>query len=530
MATRRKVFLLHNGGLTRCFRSDRKGRKKIYTQDPFGAGIWRLLAPAFFAGIAYACFSGLAARPTPQAVEQKRWEQRGAGPMAVAVAKTPVPADGEALLALRNMLDTRKAAVVQIQLIPDNRPVFGTEQLENYFLPENLLVQHGDPVNEREVGSGFVVRPDGYIVTARHLLTNMDVVEVILNNGARLMAEVVGSDLRSNVAVLKIDRDNLPALPLEPGIPIRPGHLVFAIGSPMGADFRNSVSQGILSARDAGEVGAGLPAFQASYWLVDAAMNPGNSGGPVLDVQGRLVGMANVPFTEHRSAAGLRTIIPAGRVINSVNNIIAREREGQARLGIRYGPVSTSLVHRGGAAEIVEVAPGSSAFEAGLRAGDIILAINGARLENPLALSEEIEQKSPGDVITLTIQRGGDAIHMQIRLQSKAPVRKKETASPRDEMMAGLGMVVDDLTQALMYDLEVPVAAGAVILFVDPTSAAYREGDMRSGLVIVEAAGNPVGSKEDLYRIYRQTRPGERLMLKFYRPHTMAPVLGAVRR
>lgn len=431
---------------------------------------------------------------------------------------------------LQEMLTERMPAVVQVQLIKTSHTEFGPEQLEDFFLPENLQVQNGHAFNEREVGAGFIFRTDGYIVTARHLMTNMDAVEVVLQDGQRLSAEVVGSDLRSNVAVLRVAKTNLPVIDLEMYGPNKPGQLVFAIGSPMASEFRNSVSQGVLSAMHRREPDEhSLPAFGASYWLVDAAMNPGNSGGPVLDMQGRLVGMASVPVPEHRMTTGLNAIVPASRVLNSVNSILARGTEGQARLGIQYGPVKTSLVQRGGAAEIVEVEPGSSAFEAGLRQGDIILAINDAVLENPLDLSEEIERQKPGDVITLTIQRGEDAIRMQIRLKGKKNgLSGLLPKTSEDVILNELGLVLDDLTQALVFDLEVPVQSGVVVLFVDPAGAAYRESDIRSGMVIVEVAGQKIATKADFERIYNEIPRGEVLLIKFYRPHTEEAVMGAL--
>ncbi len=453
--------------------------------------------------------------------------------MAVAPGSRVLQTETDSLLAIQKMLADQMPAVVQVQLIKTTHRAFGPDQLQDYFLPENLEVQNGNMFNEREVGAGFVFRSGGYIVTARHLMTNMDVVEVVLQDGERLEAEVVGSDLRSNVAVLRVKKDNLPAIDLDLNGPDQPGQLVFAIGSPMASEFRNSVTQGVLSA-----VGTrafdepALPAFGASYWLVDAAMNPGNSGGPVLDRLGRLVGMASVPISGHRSTTGLHAIVPASRVLNSVHTILARGSEGQARLGIQYGPVSTSLVQRGGAAEIVEVEPGSSAFEAGLQRGDIILAINDAVLENLLDLSEEMERHRPGDVITLTIQRGEDAIRMQIRLKGKKIRARGDTSVQvsEDVVLTKLGLVLDDLTRALMFDLEVPVQNGAVVLFVDPASVAFREGEIRSGMVIVEAGGQPVSSKPDFMRIYNETPDGEVIRIKFYRPHTTDPVMGALRK
>ncbi len=438
---------------------------------------------------------------------------------------TELPA--KELTALQEIMKERLAAVVQIRLVKSGHDRFGSKQLEDFFLPENHDAQNGTLSNEREVGTGFVVTPDGFIVTARHLLTNVDEVHVILHNGSRLPAKFIGADLRSEVAVLKVEASDLPVIALDDLALPRAGQFVFAIGSPMSADFRNSITMGIVSAVQQNASDTSVSENSASYWLTDVAMNPGNSGGPLINLKGQFMGMATIPYAGVNTFSGLATVISAHSVIEPARRIIAKGSEGHARLGIQYGPVAS--LQKKGAAQIVAVEPGSSASEAGLKKGDVILAIDGASLEDHLDLSEEIEQKAPGDVITLTIQRGMDALSMQIRLKAlKEATRQTAASAPQDILMSELGFTVDDLSMPLIYDLGLPVTEGVVVLYVNPGSVAYREGDIRGGMVIVEMAGEEIGSKADFVRVFNKIKPGDTAMVKLYRPYADESMLTAL--
>ncbi len=424
----------------------------------------------------------------------------------------------------RGVISQRIGSVVQIQLIARGNAAFSARQLEDYFLPENLQILNGRQSDERDVGSGIIISADGFIVTARHLLARAHDVHVILNDGTRMAAEIVGSDPESGVAVLKVAAKELPVMPIDQPARRKAGQLVIAIGSPMSKEFRNSTAFGVVSAMKKND-----HEVELNYWLTDTPLNPGNSGGPLISSTGAFLGMANVPILDVGPVSGFGVVVSSEAVLKSSRHIISKWKNGKPRLGIQYGPVDTSWIEKKGAARIVQVEPGSSASEAGLRRGDIILAVNGALLKNHLDLSDEIDTRQPGDIITLTIQRGGDAISMQIRLKAdNQPAVSHKSSRPEDIVMEELGFAIDTLTRSLMFDLEIPVEEGVVVLYIDPSSKAYREGDVRGGAVIVEMDGKPIRNKEEFFRTYSEMEKGRISLLKLYHPHSLDEVITAL--
>ncbi len=426
--------------------------------------------------------------------------------------------------AFQMVLSDWMPAVVQVRVLQHEQQGFGTKYLEDFFLPENLEAQQGDFVDERTVGSGVIVRPDGFIVTANHLVAGADELYVVLHDGTRLPAVVAGADPRLDLALLQVAATGLPFKSLVNATPVRIGQLTFAIGSPMAPAFRNSVTMGVVSA--APRVAQDT---SGTTWLTDAVLNPGNSGGPLLGSGGAFLGLAQVPYKEEYTGTGMSRVIAAPQVAASVQQMLARSSAGKAQLGIQYEPVAA---RERGAVEIIQVEPGSSASEAGLRQGDIILAINGAQLNEVYDLSEEMADRVPGDVITLTIKRGADDISMQIRL--KAAARTQPAAllgSLTDDVIwPALGMLLDSVSRPLALDLGIPVEQGAVVLFADPSRQAYQDAGLRSGMVVVALDGRPVTRRADFIDIYQQLEPGTYAEVTFYRAHSLDPEITAIKK
>lgn len=419
-------------------------------------------------------------------------------------------------------------AVVQIQRIPNGKHDMGISELENFFLPENRAAQNGRISDERTLGTGFIIRSDGYIVTSSNLLLNAREIHVILADGSRLPATVVGNDLDNHVALLKIDADRLSVVSINPQVRFQPGQVVFAIGSPMDVAFHHSVSLGIVSAVD--NLGGG--GAMGPNWLTDATLSPGNSGGPLFDRQGEFVGMAYVPWAHRDTPAGLSMVLSPQHVDTVVQKLIAGFVDPRVQLGIQFIPSQVGDVataQEAGAARVVQVAPGSSAYEAGLLKDDIILAVDDTLLQNYLDLSEVIKGKSPGEVVTLTVLRGEDAINMQIRLKewvsdfSNLQNQFSSNVANRDP-----GFFVGDLTKDLVQDLDVPVGEGVVVLYVDTSSKAYREGGIRSGMVMVSLAGQPIKNVKEFNQQIESLERGRLHFAEFYRPRSDASFLTAI--
>jgi S1-C subfamily serine protease len=254
-------------------------------------------------------------------------------------------------------------------------------------------IRHGSGV-----GSGFVYDANGYIMTAAHVIEDVDQVQVRLYDGTELQGEVVGTDERNDVGVVKVDRTGLKAAPLGIGQDLQVGQLAVAIGSPFG--LNETVTAGIISSTDR-ILGDGREVIQT-----DAPINPGNSGGVLADRQGRVIGINSAirPGNNSNGNVGIGFAVPIDIAAKSAAAIVKGEQ-----IQIGYLGVTTSLTTTGGrdGALIQEVAPDSPAARAGIRPGDLVVTIDGKAVENYSELVIAIRNHQPGDKVTLGVVRGG---------------------------------------------------------------------------------------------------------------------------
>ena len=259
---------------------------------------------------------------------------------------------------------------------------------------------------EQGMGSGFIVSADGLVLTNAHVVQGANEVTVKLTDRREFRARVLGADPATDVAVLRIDAKGLPAVKFGDPARARVGDWVVAIGSPFG--FENSVTAGIVSAK-----GRSLPGdAYVPFIQTDVAVNPGNSGGPLFNMAGEVIGINSQIYSRSGGYQGLSFAIPADVVQRVTSQIVANGRASHARLGVSAQPMDQALARSFGlerteGALIAEVVPGSAAQKAGLRVGDVVLKYNG----NPVGASGELAamvgQSSPGDKVRLEIVREG---------------------------------------------------------------------------------------------------------------------------
>jgi serine protease Do len=268
------------------------------------------------------------------------------------------------------------------------------------------------------LGSGVIYRSDGYILTNNHVVGEAETVTVRLASGDVLEAEVVGTDPLNDLAVVRVDRDGLPAINLREGEDdaLIVGETVIAIGSPFGLDA--SVTTGIISGLnrdlrvdDEDAVGLVIP----SVIQTDAAINPGNSGGALVDGQGRLVGINTAILSRTGGNQGIGFAVPAEQAVASADQIIEQGFVRHPLLGISGIDVSPEIAEEFGlqasrGAVVDAVQEGTGAEEAGVRSGDIIVAVDGEPLATMSQLVAEVRSRAPGDVVELTIVRAGDEL------------------------------------------------------------------------------------------------------------------------
>jgi len=257
-------------------------------------------------------------------------------------------------------------------------------------------------------GSGFVIRPDGYILTNNHVVSvaSGGSVEVVFADGDRRKGTVVGTSPSYDLAVVKVERDGLPTLPLGNSDQVRVGDVVIAIGAPLGLD--GTVTSGIVSALDR-PVMAGDSATDVSYInavQTDAAINPGNSGGPLLDTGGNVIGVnsaiATLAIGGEAGSIGLGFAIPSNSAARVAKEIIATGTSRTPLMGVQLDPAYTDA-----GARVSSVTPASGASEAGMQPGDIVLTVDGRSIDNATELVVAIRSYAPGDTISIDFERNG---------------------------------------------------------------------------------------------------------------------------
>ena len=266
-------------------------------------------------------------------------------------------------------------------------------------------------------GSGFIIREDGYILTNNHVVAagQGQTVEAVFIDGSRKPAKVIGTSPSYDLAVVKVDRDGLPTLPLGDSDRVRVGDVVVAIGAPLGLE--GTVTSGIVSALDRPVI-AGDSASDVSYInavQTDAAINPGNSGGPLLDQRGNVIGVnsaiATLAIGGEAGSIGLGFAIPSNSAARVANEIIATGKSRTPLMGVSLDPAYTDS-----GARVNDVTPGSGAEQSGIRVGDIVLAVDGRDIADSTELVVAIRSYAPGDTISVDLERNGQPVKVDIVL------------------------------------------------------------------------------------------------------------------
>jgi serine protease Do len=340
-------------------------------------------------------------------------------------------------------------------------------------------------------GSGFIVGSDGVILTNAHVVQGATEVTVKLTDRREFRAKVLGSDPATDIAVLRIEAKDLPAVKLGDPAQTRAGDWVVAIGSPFG--FENSVSAGIVSAK-----GRSLPGdAYVPFIQTDVAVNPGNSGGPLFNLAGEVIGINSQIYSRSGGYQGLSFAIPINVALKVKDQIVATGRVSHARLGVAVQELNQGLAesfglkHAAGAL-VSSVQPDSAAERAGLQPGDVIVKFDGKPIGAAGELSALVGQASPGDKAKLEILRKGETRELSATLGAvKADAAEKASAQGQDK--GRLGLSVRPLTPEERK--EAKVAGG---LLVEEVGGPAARAGVQPGDVILMAGGKPVQNVEEL--------------------------------
>lgn len=329
---------------------------------------------------------------------------------------------------------------------------------------------------QRGIGSGFIISADGYVLTNAHVIDGADEVYVRLTDKREFKAKIIGVDKRTDVALVKVEGGNLPRLTIGDSNKIRVGEWVIAIGSPF--DLDNTVTAGIISAksRDTGDY---LPFIQT-----DVAVNPGNSGGPLINMRGEVIGINSQIYSRSGGYMGISFAVPIDEAMRVMEQLKASGRVARGRIGVQIGEVTKEVAESIGlpkaqGALVSWVEPGGPAEKAGVLAGDIILKFNGAAIERSSDLPRLVGGAKLGTRSVVTVWRKGAALDIglvTVEMDAEKPAKKADKKSKREQAANTLGLLASDLSEAQKRDLKID--GGVVVELAE--GAAARAG-LRTG-------------------------------------------------
>jgi len=388
----------------------------------------------------------------------------------------------------------------------------GDDFLQRFF---GAPYQHrpGKPHGKRrEVGqgSGFLISPDGYILTNNHVVGDSDRVSVQLLDGREYRAEIIGTDPGSDLAVIKVDESDLPFLQLGDSEKLEVGDWVLAVGNPFG--LSHTLTAGIVSAK--GRSGIGLNDYE-DFIQTDAAINPGNSGGPLVNLDGEVVGINSAIFSRSGGYMGIGFAIPVNMAKNVRDQLIEHGEVRRGRLGVYIQDLTPDLSESFGLKNtqgvlVSQVVEDSPAENAGLKSGDVIVQIDGDPVDDASALRNRVSLTAPGTQVSLSIIRDGEA--KQVKVVLAALDSDKVDQPDKTAEVADSGLTMRQLTPALAQQLGYEGEEGVLVAGVEPGSIAERAG-IKRGSLILEINQQQVSTVDEARRVLRDSAGKAQLLL-----------------
>ena len=353
-------------------------------------------------------------------------------------------------------------------------------------------------------GSGVIITPDGYIATNNHVVANGEQIEVTLNDNKTYKAKLVGADPVTDVALLKVDAENLPVIQFGDSDSLRLGEWVLAIGSPF--NLRSTITAGIVSAK-----GRSLPDMSGEFKIesfiqTDAAVNPGNSGGALVNTKGELVGINTAIASNTGSYTGYSFAVPVSIVKKVIDDIREFGSVQRAILGISMTELTQELAALAGmkgdfsGVYIAELNKGGAAYKAGVREGDVLVAINGKKMKNPSEVQAAVNSYKPGDRIELLVCRDGKEKIYEAELQGEAVALS--TADSNEATV--MGATLADADKQILARLR--LRGGVQVVALD--KGKFKDSGIRKGLIITHINQMPVSTLKEAMEIINNAKRG----------------------
>jgi serine protease Do len=435
-----------------------------------------------------------------------------------ALAEAPVltvPGQAAGPASFADIVDRVKSSVVAVKVkmvetadasddgdssstVPQLRPGDPLEKFFKRFGGEGLPFQFRSPQQQQRhsgqaLGSGFIISADGYVVTNNHVVEHASDVTLTLDDGHTVPAKVVGTDKKTDLALLKItEGGNFPHVDFASKEP-RIGDWVIAVGNPFG--LGGTVTAGIVSARGR-DIGAGP---YDDFLQIDAPVNRGNSGGPTFDTQGNVVGVNTAIYSPSGGSVGIGFAIPAEVAKDVVASLKDKGTVARGWIGVQIQPVSAEIadslnLKSTKGALVAETQSDSPAASAGLKSGDVIVGVNGDRVDGPRDLARRIAALGPEKKVDLTYIRDGSEKTANVRLGTLPAEKEAAVSAPQNSGRTSLANLGLSLAPASSVS---GAKEGVVITEVEPDGVAAQKG-LRSGDIILEAAGRPVSRPAEI--------------------------------
>lgn len=424
-----------------------------------------------------------------------------------------------------SVVNIQSTRIIKASEQQNDNPMFSDPFFRQFFGGPN---GNQRPHAEREsgLGSGVIIEPNGYILTNNHVVEKATSVKVTLLDGREFTAKVVGTDPQTDVAVVKIDANSLPALPLGNSDAARVGDLCFAIGNPFGYD--HTVTMGIVSAKGRSlEAGTHIQNFIQT----DAAINPGNSGGALINASGQLIGMNTAIITGGSSFGGeagnigIGFAVPVNLARNVMDQLIKSGKVSRGYMGVTLGQLTPDLAQQFGlhdthGAVVNTVEPSGPGAKAGLKAGDVITGIDGSKVEDYNELTLDVIGHAPGSTVKLNVVRNGQPMTVDVTLGQRPTglnfnQSNQQNGNDNDNGDQGetngtitqRGISVQNLTPDMLQQLQAPNnIKGVVITDIDQASEAAGVAGLGRGTIITSVAKQPVNNVNDFKRLMSQNQ------------------------
>ncbi|MBI5676133.1 MAG: DegQ family serine endoprotease [Nitrospirae bacterium] len=388
---------------------------------------------------------------------------------------------------------------------PMFRKFFG-DRFENQKIPKERKTA--------SLGSGVIVSSDGYILTNNHVVKDADEITVLLSDKKEFKGKVIGSDPKTDIAVVKIETKDLPHIAWGDSDKLKVGEIVLAIGNPFG--LNQTVTMGIVSAVE--RVNMGIADY-VDFIQTDAAINPGNSGGALVNAKGELVGLNTAIFSTSGGYQGIGFAIPSSMANMVMESLITKGKVIRGWLGVSIQPITPELASQFNLKSeegslVADVIEGGPAEKAGIMRGDVIIEFNGEKVSDPHGLRNAVAKTPPGEVVKIKVFREGEAKTLTLtiaELATEAP--RKEGAVVNNALR---GIMVQNITPEIRKQLSLPEKIRGVVIS-DIADGSPAETKLIPGDVIIEINKKATGSIADYEKIATQVKPEENVLLLVFR-------------